>query len=125
MRERIEQSEERARREKARINVLAEKRGFRRFSDNEYLDVWVPENQEIGIFPNHFFTTRYDEKGEVVFDEHRIEFPLKDPSELSESLGALNALYSRIENIVVYDRNDPTRFVEFVDGLLEPKQPEV
>jgi len=123
-RESIEQVRQSERRERVRINALAEEQGLRRFS-HEYSTVWVPKDQEEGAILSKFFVQRYNKKDEVVFDEHRIAFPIKDPSQLSESLQALNVLYSRVENAVVYDRNDPTRFVEFVDGLVEPNQPKV
>ena len=58
-----------------------------------------------------------------MFDEHRIAFPIKDPSQLQVSLGALSALYSRVENAALYDGHDPiTQFVEFVGRFVGDKQ---
>ena len=101
------------RQEMSRIEMSAQEKGLKPLLSEQFSTVWVPEDQETGIFPNHFFTSRYNEEEEIVFDEHRIDFPIKDPSQLSVSLGALNALYSRVENAVLYDRSDPTLFVEY------------
>lgn len=120
----IEELRDLQRRERERFNELAEKQGLRRLY-HEYSTVWVPKDQEeVGAIPSKFFVQKYDKDEQIVLDEHRIAFPIKDPSQLSASLKALNALYSGVEN-AVFDRNDLTMFVEFVGGLVEPKQPKV
>ena len=110
--------------ELAKVQQLAEEQGLKESS--ERLGIWLPRDQEEkpGSIPSEFYVVRFDQERMPTFKEHTVNFPIQDFAQLAVSVEALGVLY---EVGPTYDVVNDGRegFMEFVSGLVEPKQPEV
>lgn len=99
---------------KARITKLGAKAaeaGLKSLTDVGF--IWIPQDDEVpeGSLPTTFFT---HEDEQEIFVKHELAFPIRNLGELATAVAAVDILYSRIENVVVYDRHGIPGLVEFL-----------
>lgn len=103
---------------------LAKERGLKR--DSRFPGVWLPKGEQVapGKFPSSFVTHEYmgENREQVVFREHEVEFPINNPGDLAKTLSALNVLYERGENAVVVERQGAEGFLNFVKKIAKRQQ---